>query len=322
MGDFASYSTYQPTEEDSAASAQQQQAPIITKVGGAQSIVINDGEAQISTRGGYSSFNAAEDFSAFDAGDWRSTARDSMGFPTNDITPDSVVTIGGVSSPVKVFVTTGILQKQGDGYVFAGNNANAGQVPQSGADAGEQQDESAKHETDAALMPSEVADTIDAAVEGMSQATIQNGMALGVAAALGEMSAEDVATGIARNTGLDPADATQRTNFIIDAYQAQADQFITGNLGISREGLPAFYEFAKQPQNKAALREALNKQLYSNSMAGWRPLVSNYFQNSSPSSEALKSRGFDTKQSSDGTQLVRIQGYWMSVDSASRAGLI
>jgi hypothetical protein len=164
----------------------------------------------------YSSFNAAEDFSAFDAGDWRSTARDSMGFPTNEITPDSVVIIGGVSSPVKVFVTTGILQKEGDQYIVAGGNANAGQVQQDGT--GQQQDATEQHGGDAALMPSEVVDTIDAAVEGMSQATIQNGMALGVAAAIGEMTIEDVAMGVARNTGIEIAEAAQRTQFIADAY--------------------------------------------------------------------------------------------------------
>jgi hypothetical protein len=57
-------------------------------------------------------------------------------------------------------------------------------------------------------------------------------------------------------------------------------------------------------------------------MAGWRPLAASYFGSTSPSPEALKARGFETKQSTDGTDLVRIQGQWMSVDSAARVGLI
>lgn len=171
-------------------------------------------------------------------------------------------------------------------------------------------------------MPRDVVETIDRAVEGMSQATVQSGMSLAVAAAVGDIAVEDVAVGVARHTGLDPADAAQRTQFIIDAYQAQTDQFLTSRMGLSAEGLPGFYEWAKQPENKSALQEAIKGQLYGNSMAGWRPIVSQYFASVSPSADALKARGFETKQSSDGTTLVRIQGHWMSVSSAASAGFI
>ncbi|MCA7959529.1 hypothetical protein C6Q21_00760 [Burkholderia multivorans] len=313
MGDFATYQT--PVSDE----AEQPTSQTITaNEGGTYSVTI-DGSGPRSSYSSVSTINTAEDFSAFDAGDWRSTARTDQGAPTNEITKDSVVTIGGVTAKVETFAATGILQKQGDQYVQTGGNASGGQPQQ--AEAGQEQQEQGQG-NDTALMPRDVVETIDRAVEGMSQATVQSGMSLAVAAAVGDIAVEDVAVGVARHTGLDPADAAQRTQFIIDAYQAQTDQFLTSRMGLSAEGLPGFYEWAKQPENKSALQEAIKGQLYGNSMAGWRPIVSQYFASVSPSADALKARGFETKQSSDGTTLVRIQGHWMSVSSAASAGFI
>lgn len=313
MGDFASYQAPVSTEAD-----QRTSQAITSREGGTYSVTI-DGSGSRSSFSSVSTVNTAEDFSAFDEGDWRSTARTEQGSPTNEITKDSVVTIGGVTAKVETFAATGILQKQGDQYVLTGSKASGGQ-PQQGKTGQEQQQQQQGNDT--ALMPRDVVETIDRAVEGMSQATVQSGMALGVAAAVGDISVEDVAAGVARHTGLDPADAAQRTGFIIEAYQAQTDQFLTSRMGLSPEGLPGFYEWAKQPENKSALQEAIKGQLYGNSMAGWRPLVGKYFATVSPSTDALKSRGFETKHASDGTTLVRIQGQWMSVASAASAGFI
>ncbi|NUU69508.1 hypothetical protein HTZ98_01545 [Ralstonia solanacearum] len=318
MGDFVTYNTYVPTEEDQQAQQQQQQASNVSAVGGTHSITINGGDARYGSSG-VQSFSAAEDFSVFDAGDWRSTARSAHGFPTNEITEESVVTIGGVSSPVKVFVTTGILQKQGDQYVLAGGQQSQQgqqQTPQQ-----QQQDDEAPSD-DAATFPSGLDEAMNAAAEPFSQPTYDNGVALGLAAAMGEGDLDSVVAGVAKNSGMEPGDVQERAGFIVNAFQAQADNFITGRLGVSAGDLDDFYEFARQPENKGALRTALNGQLYGGTMAAWRPLVDRYMSNVAPSSAALKARGFETKTSGNGEELVRIQGAWMTTKAAAKAELI
>ncbi|WP_197344780.1 hypothetical protein [Ralstonia solanacearum] len=315
MGDFVSYNTYQPTEEDNAPSVQDN---TVQQTGTVHSITINGSDGRYASSG-VQSFSAAEDFSMFDAGDWRSTARSAHGFPTNEINEDSVVTIGGVSSPVKVFVTTGILQKQGDQFVLAGGQQQAPQQQQ------QQQDQPQDDETrgdDAASFPNGLDEAMNAAAEPFSQPTYDNGVALGMAAAMGEGDLDSVVAGVAKNSGMEPGDVQERAGFIVNAFQAQADNFITGRLGVSAGDLDDFYEFARQPENKGALRAALNGQLYGGSMAAWRPLVDRYMSNTAPSSDALKVRGFETKQGADGVDLVRINGSWVSLKAAAKAGLI
>jgi hypothetical protein len=261
----------------------------------------------------------------FDAGDWRSTARSAQGFPTNEIGEDSVVTIGGVSSPVKVFVTTGILQKQGDKYVLAGGQQQAHANAAQGHDDAEQQQDQQQQQAqgdDSAAIPDDVTQAMNAAAEPFSQPVYDNGVALGIAHALGDIPIESVAAGVAKNSGMEPGDVAQRAEFIINSFQAQADNFITGRLGVAESDLQDFYAFAREPANKGALRDALNGQLYGGSMAAWRPLVDRYISNTAPSAAALKSRGFETKQGADGADLVRINGTWMSLKAAARAGLI
>ncbi|WP_430495583.1 hypothetical protein ACQZ3Y_09090 [Ralstonia pseudosolanacearum] len=314
MGDFVSYNTYQPTEEDKAPLVQDN---TVQQTGTVHSITINGGDGRYASSG-VSSFNAAEDFSTFDAGDWRSTARSAHGFPTNEITEDSVVTIGGVSSPVKVFVTTGILQKQGDQFVLAGSQQQAPQQQQ-------QQDQRQDDETqgdDAATFPNGLDEAMNSAAEPFSQPTYDNGVALGMAAAMGDGDLDSVVAGVAKNSGIEPGDVRERAEFIVNAFQAQADNFITSRLGLSADDLQDFYEFARQPENTGALRTALNGQLYGGSMAAWRPLVDRYMSNVAPSAAALKARGFETKQGADGADLVRINGAWVSLKAAAKAGLI
>ncbi|MDO3576655.1 hypothetical protein [Ralstonia pseudosolanacearum] len=313
MGDFVSYNTYQPTEEDNAPLVQDN---TVQQTGTVHSITINGSDGRYASSG-VQSFSAAEDFSVFDAGDWRSTARSAQGFPTNEIGEDSVVTIGGISSPVKVFVTTGVLQKQGNEYVLAG-----GQQTQQGQQQAPQQQaqEDEAQGDDSAAIPDDVAQAMNAAAEPFSQPVYDQGVALGVAAALGDIPLESVAAGVAKNSGMEPGDVAQRADFIIQSYQQQADTYITSRLGLAAEDLHDFYAYARE--NKGALRAALNGQLYGGSMAAWKPLVDGYMSSTAPSADALRSRGFETKQGADGAELVRINGTWMSLKAAARAGLI
>ncbi|WP_430504733.1 hypothetical protein [Ralstonia pseudosolanacearum] len=314
MGDFVSYNTYQPTEEDKAPLVQDN---TVRQTGTVHSITINGGQATSS--GEKHKHVSSADLSPYAAEDWRSTARDRVGFPTSNITADSVVEIGGMSAKVDVFVKAGILRETPEGFVMA--NAEQTQQGQQQQQQDQSQDDKAQGD-DAATFPTGLDEAMNAAAEPFSQPVYDNGVALGIAHALGDIPLENVADGVARNSGMAPEDVAQRTEFIVNSFQAQADNFITGRLGVSEGDLQDFYDFARQPENKGGLRDALNGQLYGGSMAAWRPLVDRYFANTAPNSDALKARGFETKQGADGADLVRINGTWVSLKAAAKAGLI
>ncbi|MFE0840535.1 hypothetical protein [Achromobacter insolitus] len=321
MGNFQSYSVHQDTADGQPVDAiDTSGSQTIGNQSGVHSVTIQGGEI-VSSTSGVSSFDAGKDFSPYAQEDWRSTARTSYGSPTNDIDGDTVVRIGGVSAKVSNFVQTGILIKQGDGYVLAGGEDLGGEQPR-GAQQEQQDQEQGQHDPDLAVMPEEVVSGIDQAAAGIPQAAIQNGMASAIAGAMGDIPMEDIAVGLAQNTGMELTEAQGRAQFIIDAYQAQADSFLTSQMGLSSGELQDFYEFAREPGNKDALRVALEGQLYGNNMAGWRPLIARYMDQVAPSAEALQTRGFETRVSPEGEQMVRIQGVWMSTRAAARAGLI
>jgi len=320
MGNYASYSI--PTDTTDHLGPAEGQPQGIGNQGGVYSITFQGGEI-VSSTSGVTSFDTGKDFSPYAQEDWRSTARTPYGSPTNDIDGDTVVSIGGVTAKVSNFVQTGILIKQGDGFVLSGGEGQRSMQPQEQPSGDlHPQEQLDSDSADLAVMPEEVVNGIDQAAAGIPQAAIQNGMATAIAGAMGDIPMEDIAVGLARSTGMELAEAQGRAQFIIDAYQAQADSFLTSQMDLSSGELQNFYDFAREPGNKAALREALQGQLYGNSMAGWRPLIARYMDQVSPSAEALQARGFETRVTAEGEQLVRIQGTWMSVRAAARAGII
>lgn len=320
MGNFQSYSVGQDNGQPLDAIETSGQHTLANQ-SGAHSVTIHGSEV-VSSSSGVSSLDAGIDFSPYSQEDWRSTARTTYGTPTNDISDDTVVRIGGVSAKVSNFVQTGILTKQGDSYVLSASLAGGEDIPRDAQQPQQQSQQQSNDGADLAVMPEEVVNGIDQAAAGIPQAAIQNGMASAIAGAMGDIPMENIAAGLAQNTGMEMSEAQGRVQFIIDAYQAQADSFMTSQMGLSSGELQDFYDFAREPGNKDALRVALEGQLYGNSMAGWRPLIARYMDQVAPSGDALQARGFETKVTAEGEQVVRLQGVWMSTRAAARAGLI
>ncbi|RQZ94331.1 hypothetical protein DF058_15840 [Burkholderia cenocepacia] len=262
MGNFNSYSTFTPEQTD---------APIIdqpfsmtSKAGGAvHSVTITDGA--MSSGSSKHAAASASDLSAFSDEDWRVTARDASGFPTNRIAEDTVVSIDGVNARVADFVKAGLLIESEGGYVKPGQ-----QAPQ--VDAETAQREAAEAARDAAVMTEEVAAAVDSATEPFDQSTLDVGLAHAISAATGEMSVEEVVKGVSQRSGMDPSEAGARVQFVIDAYQAQTDSYLTRN-GIDASEVPAFYEWAKSRGNKASLTTAIQRQAYARDMSAWKPLI-------------------------------------------------
>lgn len=313
MGNFQSYSVGQDQEQPEDA-INTTGSP--AHDGGTYTITIN-GNGAVSSSSGATRVDTGKDLSPYAADDWRGTARTPYGTPTNDVTEDSIVNIGGVSAQVGSFVKTGILVKQGDSYVLATGEVQPQEAPQQ-----QDQEQQEQTTTESGSMPDDVVEAINSAMDGMPDSAVQKGSSIGIAAALGEASFDDVVKGVAQSTGMDPADAGQRVQFVMSAYQAQADNYLTTHQGITTGDLSDFYDFCRQPENKGILQNAIQKQVYGNSMSAWGPLVDKYMTNTAPSAAALKAHGFETKTSPNGEELVRIQGVWMSTKAAAKAGYI
>lgn len=309
MGNYQAYSVNQ--DEDQLADLNPSGPQTLANEGGAHSITIN-GNGVVSSSFSASSVDTGKDLTPYAADDWRGTARTPYGTPTNDITEDSIVRIDGLSAQVSTFVKTGILVKQGDSYVLAASEGQPQEV--------QQEEEDAPPESGS--MPTEIVEAINSAMDGLPDSAVQKGGAIGIAAALGDASFEDVVAGVAQGSGMDSAEAAQRAQFVMDAYQAQADNYLTGHQGLTAGDLPDFYDFCRRQENKGALQDAIQKQVYGNSMSAWKPLVDKYMSGTAPSAATLKANGFATKTGPNGEELVRIQGAWMSTQAAAKAGYI
>ncbi|HDR9228628.1 TPA: hypothetical protein QDB19_004901 [Burkholderia vietnamiensis] len=296
MGDFASYSAYVPAEDNIAPRT----GPSVRPSEGVTSVTLNGNQASVSN--GKHDAISADQLSPYAADDWRSTARDRIGMPTSNITADSVVELAGMSGRVGDFVQAGVLRETPNGFEVVSTEGTPEAIEEVNPDA--------------ATMPEAVAQGVDSATEPFDDATLDAGLAHGIAAATGDMTVDDVVKGVAQRSGMDPAQAGERVQFVMDAYQAQADSYLTSN-GLGADELPVFYEWAKQSGQKAALTAAIQKQAYGRDMSAWKPLVASFMRDVAPNLGALKANGYETNGN-----LVRIDGKWIDVKAAARAGLI
>lgn len=276
--------------------------PFIREDAGTSSVVLNGNTANASHTGKdrYSTADLPAD--QFGAGTWQSTARTPTGSPARQITSDTVVTLAGVQGRVKDFVSAGVLHEQGPGQYSEAPQEFQTQAPQ------------AAH-VDAAVMPEEIVQAVDQALEPLSDSAIQVGIAHATLAAVGDGNLQAVVEAVARSSGMEPSEALSRAEFVVQAYQSQTGHYL-GKLGIMAEDLPAFYEDMKL-HHKAGLKDAINRQLNANDLAGWRNLAAKWMATTAPGPQALARAGLDVRGDE-----VRVNGGWMPIRSAAKAGLI
>jgi hypothetical protein len=229
-----------------------------------------------------------------------------MGMSTNKIDADTTVEIGGMRAEVSTFVQAGILRETESGYELA---------PQ-------EQHQEQPEAAEAGSMSAEEIAALDSAMEGFDSSTLQKGSALSIAAVVGDGSLDGVVSAVAQDTGMEPAEVAVKVQAVADKFQAQADRYITQHLGIPASDLPGFYEFCKQPQNKANLQVAIQNQVYGNSMGGYKGLADAYMAGVAPNTDTLQAHGLETMTGHNGEEMVRIKGTWVATKVAAAAGLI
>ena len=301
MSNYASHNTYQPPEE-----AQEfYHSPSIQHTGETISVSVRDGQvsASVSTKDSVRS----SELTPYSESDWRSTALKPSGFPATEITSDTIVTLYGQQGRVQDFVRAGVLQETSNGFEMIGSESAQSESLESSID-----------HPDAASLPQEMAQTIDVALEPFNQSTLDAGLSLALSSVTGDVDFSAVVRNVAMRSGLEPKDVQQRVQFTIDAYQAQTDNYVTRN-GITKGDLEGFYEFCQA--NKRELTAVLQQQMYQRDMSGWKGLISRFQSSTAPSLEVLQENGFQTRTLAKEAE-VRINGIWMTIGAAAKAGLI
>ncbi|WP_055128803.1 hypothetical protein [Pseudomonas mediterranea] len=276
---------------------------------GTVSTTVRDGvtETDISTNHKY---QIGGDTSAFN--DWRTTARLADGTRSDLITKSSMVNIGGVDSTVEQFLRAGVLRETGHGvFEMAGEGVQEGDQ------------EEPKVSPHAATMSAETAEAVDAAFgPDVPQPIVDKAVAGAVEAMLDGGDLADVALRYAQDTGFEPADAQGRADFIATVFQEQTSGYLSKEAGLAAEDHDGFYAFCRQPENKGMLRDALNSQLHGQDLSKWSTLADAYCRSVPPSIETLENAGIPVNRSPSGAVLVQLKGNWMSLESATKAGLI
>jgi hypothetical protein len=104
------------------------------------------------------------------------------------------------------------------------------------------------------------------------------------------------------------------------AYQAQADQALMSRSGMGESDLPAFYEWAKA-NHRGELQQAVQRQLQSHDVSGYRALADRWFAATPPSIKAIESAGFPVRNLGQSAE-VFIVGQWMTPAAAAKIRLL
>lgn len=285
----------------------------VTVDSGSHSITINGGQSSSKSQG-VQSVDTGKDLSAYEASDWRSGARTKDGLPTAEINGSTIVKMHGMTASVQSLVNAGVLVADGKGG-YAENSA-----PQSQGEAEQKTGEPQTPTSDISEIPQEMLSAAEASIEVFDQHVVDHALGNAAALATGAMSFEDVMSQVSSASGRDPADVAQRGKVVQAVFQGQADSFMK-KAGIDASDLEDFYEFAKATPNKAELTSAVQRQIYSRDMSGYRPLIARYLSSTTPSLASIREAGYPTRQIGQEVQ-VQVRGTWTSATAAARAGLI
>lgn len=295
MSNFQSFSSYVPTNEVyTAAPSVREDAPV-HRVGHSQG-VISESSEQATDRGRESQLNPA-----YGTESWQATATTKTGRPVSKITGDCLVTIAGIQGSVDFFVSEGMLQEDAAGKYSTGTGK--AEVPQ-------------VQEGDHFPINDEAMSLINAAMEPLPQQSLDQITAQGIGVAIGSLDDSSLINKFSQASGLDKVDSTQRLTAIKAIYQAQADQALATRHGIGAADKAAFWEWARA-NHKGQLQEAVGKQLRGHDVSGYKALADHWLAINPPSIEAIKAAGIPVRG-----QEVFIQGQWVGVKAAARAGLV
>lgn len=301
-GNYQSFNTYQgPAEQASPASWNAVRVhDAINRVTSTDGIVTEEA-APANDRGNAGQLNPFHGTDSIFA-----TARNANGSPLMEITGETLVTIAGVQAPVQFFVAEGVLQKNSDGS-FGPAAVKAQAAPAA--------------DTSGNVQPLDPAamGTVNQALAEVDQGSLDSLMASATGTAIGKMDAASLAQRFSSASGLSVEESHARVATIRGAFQGQADAALKAS-GIGAADLPEFWEWARV-NHRGELQQAVQLQLRTHAVAGYRDLASRWQSATPPSLNALKEAGIPVRKQGTGSE-VFLRGSWMTLGAASKSGFI
>jgi hypothetical protein len=298
---FQSFQSYVPTGQEDLF----QSAPTIRQDSTVTRVTFKGGKVQEHQEASTDMGHSGQINPHHGQGNWQSTARTQSGRAVSEITPDTMVEMDGITAKVSFWVSEGRLNKGTDGSYVEG-----------AAPAQEQQVVEGDHSPiDAGSM-----DIINGALGPLPDSSLEMVTAQAIGVVLGRLDPDSLTNKFSQASGLDLADSKSRVTAITAIYQANADNALATRSGIGAADKAAFWEWAKT-NHGGQLQDAVNKQLRSHDVSGYKALADQWLSVTAPSLNSFKAAGVPTRNNGTGAE-VFLKGTWMSPTSAARAGLI
>lgn len=248
----------------------------------------------------------------YHAQEWKRTASNSYGLPTQEITDETIVTIGGIEGPVKSFLASGELMKSAQGEYTLSERAPDPSL----SEQTEKPSPSLEVKT-----PEGFNDTLNAAVEPFSDEVIDLGKTRIIEAiSQGANSLESIVSEISQASGLEQGEVSERIGTVVKMLETQTVASLN-TWGLDPQDRSELFEWAHgSNQGRAMLRDAIQGQLRGD-LRGWASVADAWSKANPPSIEALKQAGLPTKQTPSGT-VVNLKGEWISLATATKLGWV
>lgn len=246
------------------------------------------------------------------------TARAPHGGRAGKLAPDTVVMVNGMETSLAVAEQLGYVMRNVSGdYVetsqspFRGSDQRSDQ-PQGAQQSGQQSERQGTMDDYFELPPSTL-QAVNEVIADVPQHVYEG--TLHKAINLGFDSLDYKA--LADHFGTSEDGARERVGFIAKAYEVHATQALKGTVADPSEAL----QWLQQEKPKEFAR-AMTELVFGNRTGNLKALAQQFVRSTNPEDDTLKRAGFDVRTERDGTRTVRIQGQWMTVTSAVKAGYI
>ena len=245
---------------------------------------------------------------------WRSTATNRVGMPVSQLTGDTRVIIGGMESTVNAHILAGNLKEDGKGSWELSDSIRGLNVDKPSI---------SEEVSDEINQPPEITESLNKALEAFSDTAVVAMMPRVIDSISKGEDITSLASQLSQMANINQEDALVRMSHVVSTFTVEAEHKLSRNFGLDKAGQQDLFNFAREDaKGRQMLNEAINKQVSSKSMSGWKALVDHYYNSVPPTNEALKKAGIPTKTGSNNETLIKMDGNWVNLKTAVNLGWI
>jgi hypothetical protein len=250
--------------------------------------------------------------STFDTGDltggstdFLATARNN-GFPARgNLTPDSVVSYQGIETSLATLEAIGAVRRTATGYEAVEGQGGTSQQQNPGQQNAPEGVEYFAQETESAIAK---------AIDPVPQPIYDSAVAQVLERGLDGINFNE----LAYQSGMNPTEARQRAEMVLQAFSDQADQIVK-SFGLKTPADVWEWAAEEQPEKFANARRQI---AFGRNTSALRSLVQEYMDTVPPTVDALRRGGFEVRTDAKGDVVFNYKGRWMTPEAATRAGLV